>query len=216
LFAPEELQAHLAEIVSHTGPYAPAVLFLASFLEHVFPPFPGDLLVILGAWYAVHGELSWPVTLLSVTSGAVIGAGLDWRIGRWLGARLEHSVEARAGFVGGLTPESLARFEASYRRYGRLLLVANRFVPGLRAFVFIGAGASRVPLRDVLVFGGISAALWNAALLTAGGLLAHNLAELFALLERYTRVVTVVLVAVVLLFLVRKKALAMVRRRRGA
>ena len=58
---------------AHTGPYAPAVLLGASFLEYVFPPFPGDVLVTfcskqLGAgWddiccrmYGTEGTLSVP------------------------------------------------------------------------------------------------------------------------------------------------------------
>lgn len=213
MLSPDEISAHLADVVAHTGPYAPVVLVFASFVEHVFPPFPGDLLVLLGAWYAVQGALSWPVTFLSVTAGAVAGAGIDWRIGRWLGAKLEKGAEARSAATGSLTAERLARFEERYRRYGALLLVANRFMPGLRAFVFVAAGACRVPLRDVLVFGGVSAALWNGALLAAGALLAHNLPELIGLLQRYTTVATVVLVALVLAFAARKWALAIARRR---
>jgi membrane-associated protein len=215
VFAPEALHARLAEIVSHTGPYAPAVLLVASFMEHVFPPFPGDVLVLLGAWYAVHGELSWPMTFLSVTAGAVIGAGLDWRIGQWLGGKLEHSVEVRSFFGGHLTRESLVRFEARYRRYGPLLLMGNRFLPGLRAFIFLAAGASRVPLWKVLLYGGVSAALWNAALLAAGALLAHNVEELLDLLARYTRGVTVAVVALILAYLA-WAAIAARRGRRGA
>lgn len=211
MLAPEELHARLAEIVSQAGPYAPAVLMLASFMEHVFPPFPGDLLVLLGAWFAVHGELSWSVTFLSVTAGAVVGAGLDWRIGKWLGTKLEHSVEVRSFFGGHLTRESLIRFEERYRRYGPLLLMANRFLPGLRAFIFVAAGASRVPLWKVLLFGGISAALWAAALLAAGVLLAHNLEELLGLLARYTRAVTLAVVALVLAYV----AWAVIKARRG-
>jgi membrane-associated protein len=214
VFAPEELHARLGEIVAQTGPFAPAVLLLASFMEHVFPPFPGDLLVLLGAWYAVHGELSWPVTFLSVTAGAVAGAGLDWYLGRWLGQRLEQRVESRTSSRGRLTPENLARFEERYRRYGPLLLLGNRFLPGLRAFLFLAAGAARVPLREVLIFGGISAALWNAALLAAGAFLAHNVEELIGLLQRYTRGVTTVLGGLVLLYFVRKATLAVMRRRR--
>jgi membrane-associated protein len=181
----------LAEAVSRTGHLAPLVLAFASFVEHVFPPFPGDLLVVLGAWYAVHGVLSWPATLVSVTSGALAGAWLDYRIGAAVG----RSLDRRAARKGALTEARLARFEASYRRWGGWLLLANRFLPGARAFIFLAAGASGIPLRRVLLLGGLSAVLWNAALLAAGGLLAENLEELVALFERYTRTASVVLAA---------------------
>jgi membrane-associated protein len=181
----------LAQVVSTTGDFAPVVLFFASFVEHVFPPFPGDLLVVLGAWYAVSGELSWPATLVSVTSGALAGAWLDYRIGAALG----RSLDRRAARRGALTEARLAHFEASYRRWGGWLLLANRFLPGVRAFLFLAAGASGIPLRRVLLLGGLSAAIWNAALLAAGGLLAENLEEMVVLFERYTRAASMVLAA---------------------
>jgi membrane protein DedA with SNARE-associated domain len=187
----------LADVVSRTGAVAPAVLFFASLVEYVFPPFPGDLLVVLGAWYAVQGALSWPATFASVTAGAVAGAWIDHRIGAALGRRIDRRLATK----GVLSAERLARFEASYRRWGVVLLVANRFLPGLRAFIFLAAGASGIPLRKVLLYGGLSAALWNGLLLAAGGLLARNSGELVSLFERYTRVAwtLVVLAAVIAL-----------------
>ena len=177
----ERAVALFTDAVVHTGRFAPLVLFASSFVEYVFPPFPGDTIVILGAWYAVHGALSWPAAFVAVTAGAVAGAFLDWKVGRWLAPRLE------AGAAHGLLDAGrLAHFEAAYRRWGALLLVANRFMPGVRAFLFVAAGASGIPLRRVLLLGGISAALWNALLLAAGGLLARNVPELIALFERYT------------------------------
>lgn len=190
----ERIAEMLGDVVAHTGGLAPAVLFLAAFAEHVFPPFPGDLLVAMGAWYAVQGQLSWAGTFVSVTAGSVAGAWLDYRIGAALGRRLDR----RAARRSALSEERIARFEASYRRFGGLLLVTNRFVPGLRAFVFLASGAAGIPLRKVLLLGGLSAALWNAALLAAGAFAAHNVDELLALVQRYTRLASLALAAAAL------------------
>lgn len=202
-----QLYARLSELLARTGPAAPLLLFFAAFVEYVFPPFPGDTLVLLGAWYAVHGALSWPMTFLAVTAGALAGAFIDWRAGVALGRRLDRSAHRR----GGLTEVRLARFEAGYRRWGAWLLVANRFLPGVRAFVFLAAGASGIPLGRVLLFGGISAALWNAALLAAGGFLVANVDELVNLAARYTKAVWVAMTAAAVILGVR----ALVRRRWG-
>ena len=176
-----QLYARLSELLARTGPAAPLLLFFAAFVEYLFPPFPGDALVVLGAWYATHGQLSWPVTFASVTLGAVAGAAADWRLGRWLGGR----VDARAA-RGRLDRARVERFEAAYRRWGPILLVANRFLPGVRGFFFLSAGAARIPLWEVLVFGGLSAAAWNGLLLFAGASVARNLEELVRIAERYT------------------------------
>lgn len=172
--------AWLSDLLARTGPAAPLLLFFAAFVEYVFPPFPGDALVVLGAWYATHGKLSWPLTFAMVTAGAVAGASADYAFGRWLGGR----IDARAA-AGKLDRNRVERFERAYRRWGGLLLVANRFLPGVRAFFFVAAGASRIPLWEVLLFGGISAALWNGLLLAAGAYLARNTEELLELFSRY-------------------------------
>jgi membrane-associated protein len=190
-----ELVRAFSDLVARTGAAAPAVLFLATFVEHVFPPFPGDLLVVLGAWYAVHGQISWPATFAAVTLGAIAGAWVDYRIGAAIGRRLEDRLERRNPALEA----KLERFEASYRRWGSWLLVANRFFPGVRAFLFLAAGAARIPLRRVLVLGGVSAALWNGLLLAVGALAAKNVDELVRLMERTTRLAWVAMGGVAVL-----------------
>jgi membrane protein DedA with SNARE-associated domain len=181
--------AELSDLIARTGPAAPLVLFLGSFVEYVFPPFPGDLVVVLGAWYAVQGQLSWPAAFVAVTAGAVLGAWLDFQVGRSIGRR----IDGRAARRGGLSAARLARFEAAYRRWGGWLLVVNRFMPGVRAIIFLAAGATGIPLRKVLVLGAVSAAAWNVVLLAAGALVAKNLDDLVELVDRYTRAASIAL-----------------------
>ncbi|HQR30916.1 MAG TPA: DedA family protein [Anaeromyxobacteraceae bacterium] len=178
----ERLVATLSEVLARTGPAAPLILFLGSLVEYVFPPFPGDTLVVLGAWYAVNGKISWPVAFAATTAGAVLGAWIDYRVGVALGAALERGAERR----GPITLEHVRQVEAGYARWGEWFLLGNRFLPGVRAFLFVGAGAARLPLRKVLLWGGISAAAWNALLLLVGAFLVKNLEEFVDWLARYT------------------------------
>jgi membrane protein DedA with SNARE-associated domain len=198
----------LARAVAASGAYAPFILFFASCIEYVFPPFPGDLVVVFGAWYAVQGQISWPATFLWVTAGAIVGSWIDYRIGAWLAPRIAR----RAAEGGHPFAEKLAIFEVSYRRWGGWLLVLNRFMPGIRAFLFVAAGASGIPLRKVLLLGALSACAWNALLLSAGAFAARNVDELLRLFQNYTTASWAVLAAIALVLLVR----GLVRRRRGS
>jgi membrane-associated protein len=202
----QSLLDFLKQAVAVTGPWAPAVIFLATFVEHVFPPFPGDLLVVLAAWYAVQGQLSWAALLLFGTLGAMAGAWVDHRVGAALGRRLD----ARAGGSRLLPPQRLQAFEAAYRRWGSWLLVFNRFMPGIRAFLFLAAGAAGLPVRRVVLLAGLSALAWNSLLLAAGGLLARNLDDLVDLTDRYMKVAGGLLLLAALLLAAR-----LVWRRRG-
>lgn len=202
----DELVRALTRVVEETGPFAPAVLFFATSVEYVFPPFPGDALLVLAAWYATHGAISWPATFLWVTAGALTGAWVNYRIGAWLAPRIDR----RAAEGGHPFSEKLARFEVSYRRWGGWLLVFNRFMPGIRAFLFVAAGASGIPLRRVLLLGGISACAWNGLVLAAGAYLARNAEELIALFRAYTHAAWALLGAAVAVLLAR----AVIRRLR--
>jgi membrane protein DedA with SNARE-associated domain len=203
-----DVTSALQRAIEATGPWAPLLLFGAAFIEYVFPPFPGDLLVVLGAWYAVHGELSWPVVYGAVTAGAVFGAWVDHQAGVWLGARLEHSpMAARI-----LSPAQLAQFEEAYRRWGFWLLLLNRFFPGVRGFLFLAAGASGIPVGRAMLLGGISAAVWNGLLLAAGAAVTRNLDELVLLVDRYTRLAGTLVGLVLVALLLR----ALWKRRRKA
>jgi membrane protein DedA with SNARE-associated domain len=204
----ERVVAALSEALARTGPAAPAILFLGSLIEYVFPPFPGDTLIVLGAWYAVNGKISWPLAFVAVTSGAVVGAWIDYRIGVALGAALERGAMRR----GPVTLEHVRQVEAGYARWGVWFLLANRFLPGIRAFLFVGAGAARLPVGKVLLWGGISAAAWNALLLLVGAYLASNLSEFVGWLERYTAFAWVIM-AVIAALLLARFALAARRRK---
>ncbi|MEI6224461.1 MAG: DedA family protein [Deltaproteobacteria bacterium] len=206
----ERVVATLTEALARTGPAAPAILFLGSLIEYVFPPFPGDTLVVLGAWYAVNGKISWPVAFAATTSGAVLGAWIDYRIGVALGAALEKGASRR----GPITLDHVRRVEAGYARWGAWFLLANRFLPGIRAFLFVGAGAARLPVGKVLLWGGISAAAWNALLLLVGAFLVKNLDEFVHLLQRYT-VVAWAVMAVIAALLLARLAIGAARRKKG-
>jgi membrane-associated protein len=82
-----------------------------------------------------------------------------------------------------------------------MYLVVNRFLPALRAFFFVGAGMSRMNVGPVIVFGGISAALWNALLMGIGYAVGNNWDVLRDLAERYA-VATLILVVITVIGLI--------------
>ncbi len=275
MISADEMVQGLTRVLAETGPFAPAILFFATSIEYLFPPFPGDLLLVLAAWYASHGVISWPATFLWVTAGALTGAWINYRIGAWLAPRVnrraeegghpfaeklahfEQSYRRWGGWLlvfnrfmpgiraflfvaaGALTgawinyrigawiaprvsrraeegghafAERLARFEESYRRWGGWLLVFNRFMPGIRAFLFVAAGAAGIPLRRVLLLGGISACAWNALMLSVGAFAARNVDELVHFFKTWTNVAWGLLAAAAAFLAAR----ALVRRLRGA
>ena len=176
------------------GPLGYLALLLAAFIEYVFPPFPGDTVVLLGGVFAVRGERSWVLVLLVVTLGSICGAAVDYVVGQ----RLARRFERRADFAE--RHPHIVALQEKMRRRGYWLIAFNRFMPGVRGPLFAAAGAAEMDVRKVMLWGAFSAVLWNAAIMGVGAALGGNLEKLEALLRQYFVVAWAVVIAASVLF----------------
>ena len=173
------------------------VLFLGAFIEYVFPPVPGDTVVVAGAvLVTAFGWNLWPVLAL-VTAGAVVGSLVDVWVGRWL---------VRSGRLARMRPKwrrGIGKVVAGFERHGAVYLAVNRFLPGIRAFFFVAAGVAGLRTGVIVLWSTISALAWNGLLVVAGWALGANLDTLETVLTRYTIAVWIVL-GLVLAFVIWK------------
>lgn len=172
-------------------------LFLASFVEYVFPPFPGDTLVVAGAALVVAGGLPLGPAAVAVTLGAVAGGVVDLEVGRrlassgWIDRQPEHR---RA---------DLTRIVGWFERYGAVALAANRFAPGIRGLFFVAAGAAGVRRWPAIGWASVSASAWNALLIGLGVWLGRSAGALSTAVARWNVAVGVLLVTGVVVLVVR-------------
>ena len=86
--SPGQRILHLLEhLDAHDAPRGAAVVAASSFFEHVFPPFPGDLGVTLGAAVGFARAWSTPLHVSAAVLGGTLGASVAWTFGRWLERR---------------------------------------------------------------------------------------------------------------------------------
>lgn len=175
------------------GPRHWAYLLVAasSGVEYVFPPIPGDTVALFAVALAVRAQLHWLAVYLSMTLGALAGGFLAWGFGLWLA---NHEDQWPRFLKTPTATRALDAVRRGYERHGAMYLTVNRFLPALRAFFFVGAGLSKMPAGPVIVYGGISALVWNAILMGVGYLVGNNWDALLGLAQRYA-VATLILVS---------------------
>jgi membrane protein DedA with SNARE-associated domain len=181
--------------IASTGPTAFLVLGLGALIEYIFPPFPGDTVVILGGIYAVRGQKPWALVFAVITVGSVIGAAIDYWIGCKLRERIEHKPDGR--FLG-LSHQKIREVQEKMQRFGSALILINRFLPAVRAFIFLAAGAARLSFGRVLLLGAISAMAWNCLLMGLGIAVGGNVERVETLIRNYEVAVYSVLVIIAL------------------
>ena len=173
----------LVEMLSQLEPgWTYALLFVSAFLENVVPPVPGDTVVVFSAYLVGRGTLEiWPV-YLSTCAGGTLGFLAMFYLGFSRGRGFFTGPRRRV-----FNPDNLAKAERWLGRYGSFLILANRFLSGVRSVIAISAGIGGMNWQKVAICGAISIGVWNGLLLYAGLLVGQNWERVVHWIEQYNR-----------------------------
>jgi membrane protein DedA with SNARE-associated domain len=179
------------------------LLGLSAFVENIFPPVPGDTVTAFGAFLVGAQRLNFLGVYLSTTIGSLFGfMSLFW-IGTLLGRRF--FVEKDYRFFKA---RDIIRAEEWFRRFGYLIILLNRFFPGLRSVISIAGGIIKLRALRVAFLALISCALWNLIWIAFGYMLGSKWEtvkdRMDYIMARYYLVISVFLVLLILFFVLRK------------
>ncbi len=126
---------------------------------------PGDTVLFAAGLYSADpaSGLSLPLLVVVVLVAAIAGDAVGYAFGRRVGPA---ALRRREGRV--LNARNLARAQAFSDRYGVFAVVAARWIPWVRTFTPILAGASGMPYGRFLVANVVGAVSWGGTLLTLG------------------------------------------------
>jgi len=179
------------------------LLGLSAFVENLMPPIPGDTITAFGAFLVGMGKLSFAGVYISTTVGSVLGFLTLFWLGEILGRHF--FVERDFRF---LRAKDIIKAEEWFGRYGYLLILFNRFLPGIRSAIALASGISRFRTLPVAVLSLLSCAAWNLIWIFMG----HTLGTHWETVERTTadfmvryNLAVIVLIGLVILFFIFKK-----------
>lgn len=196
------------ELLNSMSSFSPliifAVLLIMPFVENIFPPAPSDFIVALGGTLIVSGTINF-IPALVLTS---IGSEAGFLFLYYLGSQTDKKL-VRKGKVKFISAEALNKAETWFQRFGFLIILFNRFIPGIRSVISFFAGLSELNLKRTIVLSSISAILWNLILLSLGLVFANNLNEIDYILSTYSYIVLAILgsglVLVIVKYIIKRK-----------
>jgi len=151
---------------------------------------PGDTLLISAGIFAAQGKLSLALCLVVISLAAIIGDNTGYLIGKHLGPRVFKKKDSLI-----FRQEYLNRAEVFYEKYGNKTMLVAHFVPVIRAFVPVTAGAGHMSHRKFILFDAIGDIAWTFIITLFGYFVASKIPGV----EKY---VEPVLIAVILLTVV--------------
>ncbi|WP_238152978.1 DedA family protein [Kribbella speibonae] len=131
----------------------------------LFPILPGDSLLFAVGLFIAQGTIDVPLWLACVllTVAAFLGNVSGYYIGRALGTSLFRNPNARF-----LKPKYIEQTHEFFERYGPRALVMARFVPIVRTFITIVAGAGKMDPKKFFVWTGVGAVIWAPGITLLG------------------------------------------------
>ena len=153
---------------------------------------PGDsLLVVAGLVARMHPERLNVVLLLgTLFVAAVVGDAVGYYTGRHLGPRLFTRQKSLL-----FSPSHLKKAHGFYEKYGGKTIIIARFVPIVRTFAPIVAGAAQMSYRQFLAYNVVGGFAWVFSMILAGYFLGTVVERAFGIrLEDHIEWVVIIVV----------------------
>lgn len=155
----------LVTLATEYGWLVYAAMFLIFFLETgivVMAFLPGDSLLFVAGTVAAAGTMSPWGLMLAVILGACLGNTLGFHTGRWLGNRIYD------GSIRWIDAKKLQKTQVFYEKHGGKTIILARFVPIVRAFAPLVAGAAKMSMGRFELYSGLGAVIWAVGLIGLG------------------------------------------------
>jgi membrane-associated protein len=125
---------------------------------------PGDSLLFTAGLLSANGTLPalW-ILLLTVPLAAIAGDQVGYGIGRKAGPAIFKRPDSRF-----FHHEHLEKSQQFFERYGGRTIIIARFVPIVRTFAPVMAGASRMNYRTFVTYNVIGGVAWGIGITTLG------------------------------------------------
>ncbi len=162
------------------GEWMGPLLMLVAFVETLFPPLPGDVLFVVLSGWSVSGGGSPVAAAAWGTAGCLVSSFLLFLLGRSPVRRLVEPWLMRRVRQGRYD-----RARELLRRRGPLILVASRFLPGIRSLLVVLAGMSGMRLSRAAPAVTLSATAWYALMAAGGSVVGRSLPAARGLMRRF-------------------------------
>ncbi len=188
-----------------------AFLCISSMLENLFPPWPGDVFIVFAGFLSAHEVLTLPASFIASLIGNILSGLIMYYAGTYvvglvygIRRRLRRPRFIRRWLGDVFSKKELEKTRVWFRRRGAWLVVISRFLAGIRIFVVVVAGLSRMNMAIFLLSFSVAVSIWNVLLLGGGYALGENWELVVHWVKLYSQVaVSVISVAVLIWLFVR-------------
>lgn len=170
--------------------YGYIAIFVLMLLESACIPFPSEVTMLVGGWYAADGRLSFFWVVAAGVLGNLVGSWLAYYGGRTLG----REVLDKYGRYVFIRSHDIDRAEVWWERHGEAATFFSRLLPVIRTFISVPAGMARMPFGKFTLYTFLGCIPWTAALTWLGVVVQDNWEQVLTYFDIPTLIIAAALV----------------------
>lgn len=172
-------------------------LFILMIMESMVLPVPSEAVMPFAGFLISQKVFSFAGVIFYSALGGIVGSLISYYIGFYGGTPFIK----KFGRYFLLREDDLQKTEHFFQKHGQKTIFISRFIPVVRHFISLPAGAAKMNIFKFSAFTISGAAIWNAFLTWVGFVLKEN----WGRIEQYTKyvdyfILLAILVAVVIIF----------------
>ncbi len=157
----------VGSIISLVSSFSYLGIFVAAFVETIFPPIPSEIIFPLAGFVSFKSNYSYFQIFLMAFSGA---------LGSTIGAVLIYFLSYRFGRVAILkigkyllvNENKVKKSEDWFEHYGIYAVFLGRLAPGIREIISIPAGIAKMNFTNFIIFTFAGSLVWSTLLVFLG------------------------------------------------
>ncbi|MGH2777896.1 MAG: DedA family protein [Actinomycetota bacterium] len=172
--------------------YGYIAIFLLMLAESACIPFPSEVTMLVGGWYAATGDLNFFWVGAAGVLGNLVGSWIAYGVGRTMG----RGVLDRYGRYVLIRSHDIDKAEVWWERYGEAATFFSRLLPVIRTFISLPAGIAKMPIGKFTLYTFLGVIPWTYALTYLGVVVEDNWEAVLAYFDIPTLIIgSVILIA---------------------
>ncbi len=190
------------ELMEHwVQDYGYAAIFVLMLLESALIPFPSEVTMLAGGFYAAEGSLDLFWVGFAGVMGNMVGSWIAYALGRKTG----RAVLDRYGRYVLIRSHDVDKAEIWWDKYGEAATFFSRLLPVIRTFISLPAGIAKMPLGKFSIYTFLGVVPWTYGLAYLGVVLGENWERVLAYFDLPTLLIAGALVLVVGVWYLRRR-----------
>jgi membrane protein DedA with SNARE-associated domain len=165
-------------------------------LEIPIPLIQSEIVMTFSGFAASRGDLNPFLVVAAGVAGSTIGSVALFAVSRRLPEEQVKGFLDKYGGWLGFTRDNLESAQDRFRRHDHWAVLIGRLIPGIRSFIAIPAGITKMPYWEFIVLNLVGTVFWISVLTYLGSVLGEN----YARVDQYSSYITYGLIGAAVLY----------------